>query len=445
MEFEIGTLSIILIVGLLALISIGVPMGFASGFMGAVLVFFYIGEHALGILLSRYYSLVVTYSFLSVPLFIFMASLLERSNIARDLYDALNAWLRKTRGGVGVVTAIMATIMAAMSGIIGGEIVLLGLIALPQMLRLKYDQDMSIGIICASGSLGTMIPPSIVLIIYGLTTETSITMLFQEAIVPGLMISGLIITYILIRTRMQPHLAPLSDEPALTLKEKMSYLPGLLPPIGIVIIVLGSIYSGMTGITEAAGMGVVATLIIIFARKELTWFLFKDALTRTFKASGTILTITFGATVLAGAYSLAGGPKYVAETILAYDLKPMYLIFMMQIMFLIMGAFMDWVGIVLLAMPVFLPIVIALGFDPIWSGILFCVNMQVSFLSRLKNETCIFTQNNIPDQIGSKPSAITIGKNTGIANNTIPTQSINAPMIKNIICIMKIKYIGFKS
>ena len=381
MEFEIGTLSIILIVGLLALISIGVPMGFASGFMGAVLVFLYIGDHALGILLSRYYSLVVTYSFLSVPLFIFMASLLERSNIARDLYDALNAWLRKTRGGVGVVTAIMATIMAAMSGIIGGEIVLLGLIALPQMLRLKYDQDMSIGIICASGSLGTMIPPSIVLIIYGLTTETSITMLFQEAIVPGLMISALIITYILIRTRLQPHLAPLSDEPPLTLKEKISYLPGLLPPIGIVIIVLGSIYSGITGITEAAGMGVVATLIIIFARKELTVFLFKDALTRTFKASGTILTITFGATVLAGAYSLAGGPKYVAETILAYDLKPIYLIFMMQLMFLVMGAFIDWVGIVLLAMPVFLPIVLALGFDPIWFGILFCVNMQVSFLS----------------------------------------------------------------
>jgi tripartite ATP-independent transporter DctM subunit len=381
MEFDIGTLSLIVIFGLLGLISIGVPLGFASGFMGAVVIFLNIGEHALGLLLSRYYSLVVTYSFLSVPLFIFMASLLERSGIARDLYDALNAWLRKTRGGVGVVTAIMATIMAAMSGIIGGEIVLLGLIALPQMLRLKYDQDMSIGIICASGSLGTMIPPSIVLIIYGLTTETSITMLFQEAIVPGLMISALIITYILVRTRLQPHLAPLSDEPALTFKEKMSYLPGLLPPIGIVVIVLGSIYSGITGITEAAGMGVVATLIIIFFRKELTWFLFKDALVRTFKATGTILTITFGATTLAGAYSLAGGPTYVAEMILSYDLKPMYLIFMMQIMFLILGAFMDWVGIVLLAMPVFLPIVLALGFDPIWFGILFCVNMQVSFLS----------------------------------------------------------------
>jgi len=378
---DIGILSIVVLTGLIALISIGVPLGFASGFMAAVIIIINVGEHALGILLARFYSLVVTYSFLSVPLFIFMASLLERSNIARDLYDALNAWLKKTRGGVGVVTAIMATIMAAMSGIIGGEIVLLGLIALPQMLRLKYDQDMSIGIICASGSLGTMIPPSIVLIIYGLTTATSITMLFQEAIVPGLMISGLIIAYILIRTRLQPHLAPISDEPALTVKEKLRYLPGFLAPLSIVIIVLGSIYSGITGITEAAGMGVVATTFIIYIRKELTWFLFKDALTRTFKATGTILTITFGATALAGAYSLAGGPTYVAEMILAYDLKPMYVIFMMQIMFLILGAFMDWVGIVLLAMPVFLPIVITLGFDPIWFGILFCVNMQVSFLS----------------------------------------------------------------
>ena len=378
---DIGTLSLIVLFGLLVLIAIGVPLGFASGVMGAVIVMVNIGPHALGILLSRFYSLLVTYSFLSVPLFIFMASLLERSNIAKDLYDALNAWLRKTRGGVGVVTAIMATIMAAMSGIIGGEIVLLGLIALPQMLRLKYDQDMSIGIICASGSLGTMIPPSIVLIIYGLTTETSITMLFQEAIVPGLMISGLIITYIIVRTRLQPHLAPISEEPGLTVKEKLKYLPGFLAPVAIVIIVLGSIYSGITGITEAAGMGVVATMFIIWIRKELTWFLFKDALTRTFKATGTIITITFGATVLAGAYSLAGGPTYVAEMILGYDLQPMVIIAMMMVIFLILGMFMDWVGIVLLIMPVFLPIVLALGFDPIWFGILFCVNMQVSFLS----------------------------------------------------------------
>jgi len=171
------------------------------------------------------------------------------------------------------------------------------------------------------------------------------------------------------------------DEPALTIKEKLKYLPGLLPPIIIAVVVLGSIYGGITGITEAAGVGCVATLFLIFLRKELSWFLFKDAMTRTFKATGTIITITFGATVLAGAYSLIGGPTYVANLILELDVSPMMIIFIMMLMFLILGAFMDWVGIVLLTMPVFLPIIIKLGFDPIWFGILFCVNMQVSFLS----------------------------------------------------------------
>ena len=378
----VGVISLIILFGLIGLIAIGIPLGFASGFLGAVIVMIKIGPNGLGILLARMYSLTITYSFLSVPLFIFMASLLERSNIARDLYDALNAWLKKTRGGVAVVTAIMATILAAMSGIIGGEIVLLGLIALPQMLRLKYNQDLAIGVICASGSLGTMIPPSIVLIIYGLSTSTSITLLFKEAFVPGLILSALIIAYIIIRTRLQPHLAPINeDEEGLTLMEKIKYIPGFLPPIAIAVVVLGSIYGGITGITEAAAMGCLATLFFILIRKELTWFLFKDAVTRTFKATGTIITITFGATVLAGAYSLVGGPTYVANSILGLDVPPMVVIFIMQLIFLVLGAFMDWVGIVLLTMPVFMPIVIKLGFDPVWFGILFCVNMQVSFLS----------------------------------------------------------------
>ena len=245
-----------------------------------------------------------------------------------------------------------------------------------------YNQDLAIGVVCASGSLGTMIPPSVVLIIYGLVTASSITVLFQEAIVPGLMISGLIIAYILIRTRLQPSLAPIDEnEPALTVKEKLKYLPGFIPPVILVAVVLGSIYAGITGITEAAGMGCVFTIIIIYFRKELSWFLLKDAITRTFKSTGTIITITFGATVLAGAYSLIGGPTYVAGSILGLDVSPMVVILIMMLIFLVLGAFMDWTGIVLLSMPVFLPIVIKLGYDPIWFGILFCINMQVSFLS----------------------------------------------------------------
>ena len=202
---DIGTISLVLLVGLLVLLAIGMPLGLASAVMAvAVLVMKFepaliadplsfgdglltrkFGTGPLNILAQKIYGLLTDYVLISIPLFIFMAALLERSGIAKSMYASLNVWLSGVRGGIAIVTSVMAVIMAAMSGIIGGEVVLLGLIALPQMLRLGYNQNLAIGTICASGSLGTMIPPSIVLIIYGLITETSIKALFTGAFVPG--------------------------------------------------------------------------------------------------------------------------------------------------------------------------------------------------------------------------------------------------------------------
>lgn len=217
---DIGTISLIVLIGMLVLLAIGMPLGFASGFLAVVvmvlkfgpeLLFGTFGTGPLNILAQRLYSITTNYVLVSVPLFIFMATLLERSGIARDMYSSLNIWMSRTRGGIAVVTAIMAIVMAAMSGIIGGEVVLLGLIALPQMLRLGYNQNLAIGTICASGSLGTMIPPSIVLIFYGLITETSIQALFQAAFLPGFLLAGSYIVYILVRTRLRPEEAPLPE------------------------------------------------------------------------------------------------------------------------------------------------------------------------------------------------------------------------------------------
>jgi TRAP-type mannitol/chloroaromatic compound transport system permease large subunit len=365
----------------------------------------------------------------------------------------------------------MAVIMAAMSGIIGGEVVLLGLIALPQMLRLGYNQNLAIGTICASGSLGTMIPPSIVLIIYGLITETSIKALFTGAFVPGLMLATMFILYIITRTQLNPEQAPLPEikpgDPqgaekwalfgaflsiitagfcfALLLRVVFftlagqntfeegvdaitygtpDYIPwfggltalslaliffvfgvararigwnmgkGLIAPIIVIGVVLGSIYGGISGITEAAGMGVVAVLIISVFRGEASFDLVWDSLMRTLKSTGTIIWVTIGAATLAGAYTIAGGPQYVAELIIGFDMPTMGIILMMMLILLFMGAFMDWVGIVLLIIPVFLPIVQRLPIEEIgligqleprhlsvWFGVLFCMNMQVSFLS----------------------------------------------------------------
>ena len=404
---DIGTLSLILLLAMLVLLAIGMPLGLASAFLavgvlvlrfGPDLLFRSFGTGPLNILAQRMYGLTTDYVLISIPLFIFMASLLERSGIAATMYNSLNLWLSRVRGGIAVITAVMAIIMAAMSGIIGGEVVLLGLIALPQMLRLGYDQNLAIGTICASGSLGTMIPPSIVLIIYGLITETSIQALFTAAFLPGFMLASFFIVYILVRTRLNPALAPLPEpEPGneVTMADKVRALPGLIAPLIVVGVVLGSIYGGVTGITEAAAMGVVAVAILTVIRGEMSWDLLREALMRTFKSTGTILWVTFGATMLAGAYSIAGGPTYVANLILGADLPAMGVILVMMVIFLFLGAFMDWVGIVLLVMPVFLPIVTALpveeigfigalptaGFVSVWFGVLFCMNMQVSFLS----------------------------------------------------------------
>tara|TARA_R110002124_G_scaffold74476_1_gene200010 strand:+ start:1134 stop:2720 length:1587 start_codon:yes stop_codon:yes gene_type:complete len=474
---DIGTISLILLFGMLFLLAIGMPLGFASGFLAVVvlvlkfgpeLLFSSFGTGPLNILAQRMYGLTTDYVLISVPLFILMASLLERSGIAKDMYSSLSVWLSRTRGGIAIVTSLMAVVMAAMSGIIGGEVVLLGLIALPQMLRLGYNQDLAIGTICASGSLGTMIPPSIVLIFYGLITETSIHALFKGAFVPGFILAACYILYIIVRTNLNPSLAPL-PEPSpedMTGRQKAIYGPALLAMLGIlglslmvvraiflnvidridedtgyistefiigasvviavlaafliffigkdntkkawengkgmvapllvVFVVLGSIYGGITGITEAAGMGSIAVLVLVIFRGEFSFALLRDALMRTFKSTGTIIWVTFGATALAGAYTIAGGPTYVASLIVGADLPTLGILMVMMLIFLFLGAFMDWVGIVLLVMPVFLPIVLKLPIDEIgllsplvtdprflsvWFGILFTVNMQVSFLS----------------------------------------------------------------
>ncbi|NNK14379.1 MAG: TRAP transporter large permease subunit, partial [Desulfofustis sp.] len=449
---DIGTISLILLIGMLTLLAIGMPLGFASGFLAVVVMvlkfeptlvtdpFIYgfdfaqwtvgsgvlsrsFGTGPMNILAQRLYGITTNYVLISVPLFIFMATLLERSGIARDMYSCLNMWMSRTRGGIAVVTALMAIVMAAMSGIIGGEVVLLGIIALPQMLRLGYNQNLAIGTICASGSLGTMIPPSIVLIFYGLITETSIHALFKAAFLPGFMLAGLYIIYILVRTRLNPELAPLPEPSpdAMTVKDKLIYGPtivtmlvgtgaaivglrwiyihvgsrfnpkmlddttalignsvlwvclaivalaavfilflvgvattkeawakskGMVAPLLIVFVVLGSIYGGITGITEAAAMGSLAVLTLIWIRKEFSFTLLREASMRTFKSTGTIIWVTLGATALAGAYTIAGGPAYVANLIVGYELPTLGVLLVMMVIFLFLGAFMDWTGIV---------------------------------------------------------------------------------------------------
>ena len=376
-------ISLLMVGAIAVLLAMGLPLAFVTG---AVAMAFAVGNFGLaGLFLieSRILSLVREFVLVAVPMFILMASVLERSGVARDLYRAMHIWAGGLRGGLAVQTMIVAVLMAAMTGIIGGEIILLGLVALPQMLRLNYDRGLAIGTICAGGSLGTMIPPSIVLIIYGLTAGVDIGRLFVATIVPGLLLATIYIGYIVVRCRLDPALGPPAppEERNLPRAEKVRLIGGLVLPLGVAGGVLGSIYLGIASVSEAAGMGAVGAILSAAARRELNWPMLRDALYQTMNTCGMLLWITFGATALIGVYNLMGGDAFVKSLVTGLPLPPLGIIAVMMAVLILLGLFMDWIGICLLTMPIFVPIVIALGYSPVWFGILFCMNMQISYLT----------------------------------------------------------------
>lgn len=369
--------------GMAVLLAIGLPLGFATGLVAVTTALLKFGPASLILIAQRIYGFMNEFSLVSVPMFILMASILERSGVATELFNAMRVWAGNLRGGLAIQTMVVATIMAAMTGIIGGEIVLLGLVALPQMLRLGYDRKLAIGTICAGGSLGSMIPPSLPLVIYGLTVNVSIGALFTAAFLPGLMLSCIYMIYIYVRCRLDPSLSPAASEEErnMPLVKKLGLLRGVALPILVAASVLGTIYLGIASVTEAAAMGVVGCILSAAVRRELTWPLLRDAAEQTMRTCGALLWLTFGASAMIGVYNLAGGPAFVKAMMTGTGLPPIVIVFTMMFILMILGCFMDWVGICLLTMPIFVPIVVSLGYSPVWFGILFCMNMQVSYLT----------------------------------------------------------------
>ena len=379
----IETASILLVGSIMLLILTGIPLAFVTGLIAIVFTIAWFGPMGVPLVSSRIYSFINEYVLVAIPMFVLMASVLDRSGMARDLYDAMRLVAGRLKGGVAVQTLVAAVFLAAISGIIGGEIVLLGLIALPQMLRLGYNRALAIGTVCAGGSLGTMIPPSIVLIVYGLTASVSIGDLFMATVTPGLMLASFYIIYILIRCYMAPEMGPpiSTEEMEISFTQKLKKLHGVIMPVGVAVTVLGSIYAGIASVTEAAVLGVVGVFLSAIIRRELTWELITGSLRQTLETCGMIIWIGLGAAALVGVYNLMGGNRFIESTILESGASPLVIVLIMMLILLVLGLFMDWIGIALLTMPIFVPIIIKLGMDPVWFGILFAMNMQVSYLS----------------------------------------------------------------
>ena len=376
---ETGTL--VLFAMLLGLLVTGIPLAFVTLLVTLIFALGWFGPNVVPLITSRVYSFVSSFVFVSVPMFVLMAAILDRSGIARDLFEAMRLIGGRIRGGVAVQTIFVAVILAAMSGIIGGEVVLLGLIALPQMLAQGYDRKLAIGVVCAGGSLGTMVPPSIVLIIYGLTANVSIGDLFTASFIPGFMLAMLYVGYVLMRAWLTPGAVPPTVSDPVPMSEKLRLLKGLFLPIVVVVMVLGSIYGGIASVTEASAVGVAGVLLSTIVRGEFTWGLLRDAAIQTLQTVGMIVWIGIGASALVGVFNLMGGIDFVSELITGISDNPTVIILFMMAILFVLGMFLDWVGIALLTMPIFVPIIVSLGYDPVWFGVLFAMNMQVSFLS----------------------------------------------------------------
>jgi len=381
MGIEVTTF--LMVAAMVLLMLTGLPLAFVTGAVAVGTTLLAFGPNALPLLASRSYSLVNQFAFVAVPMFVLMASILERSGVAKDLFRAMHVWAGRMPGGLAVQTLFVAVLMAAMMGIIGGEIVLLGMIALPQMLRLNYQKNLAIGTICAGGSLGTMIPPSIVLIMYGLTANVSIGDLFLASIGPGLLLALLYLSYIVTLSLLKPEYAPPApeEERNMPLKEKLRLLKGVILPLAVAAWVMISIYGGIASVSEAAGMGVLGAVVSAAIRRELTWELMRAALRQTMGTCGMLLWLTIGANALIGVFNLLGGTSFIQSSLAGLPLPPIGILLVLMAALIVLGMFMDWIGILLLTMPIFVPLIASLGFDPVWFGVLFCMNMQISYLT----------------------------------------------------------------
>ncbi|MCR4264649.1 TRAP transporter large permease subunit [Nitratireductor sp. ZSWI3] len=394
---EYGTLAMFAM--LFALLLLGIPLAYVTLLVALIFAVGWFGPASVPLITSRVYSFVSSFVFVSVPMFVLMAALLDRSGIARDLFDAMKLVGGRIRGAVAVQTIFVAVVLAAMSGIIGGEIVLLGLLALPQMLRLGYDRNLAIGVICAGGSLGTMIPPSIVLIIYGLTANVSIGDLFTSSFLPGFMLASFYVAYVLVRCWINPELAPPPEPDPRPLAERLHLLRGLILPIVVVAFVLGSIYGGIASVTEASAVGVAGVLLSTVVRGEFSLQMLKAASLQTLSTCGMIVWIGIGASALVGVFNLMGGIDFVSGLLTGVSDNPTIVILVMMAILFLLGMFLDWVGIALLTMPIFVPVVKDLGYDPVWFGVLFAMNMQVSFLTPPFGPAAFYLKSVAPKEI----------------------------------------------
>jgi tripartite ATP-independent transporter DctM subunit len=341
----------------------------------------------LDLFVNNAWGIFLNYTLVAIPLFIFMAQILDRSKVSEGLFDALYTVLGGLRGGLGLAVIVVSTVFAATTGIIGASVVAMGLMAGPALLRRGYDRGLGAGIVCSSGTLGILIPPSIMLVVYGGLTglkETSVGNLFAAAIVPGLLLSGMYMLYVAVRCGFNPKLGPPipKEERTATIGQKFAMTAkSFVPPFGLILVVMGTILAGIATPTEAAALGCVGAMVLALAYRKLSWDVISQAGLSTARTTAMIMALFIGGKLFSTVFLFIGGGDVVADALLGMDVSPYVVLAIMMAVVFFLGMFIDWAAILLVVVPIFTPIAMDLNFDPLWFAMLVCINLQTSFLT----------------------------------------------------------------
>ncbi len=418
------TLTILMFLGIFVGVFLGFPIAFTLGGLGLIFGIAGWGPQVYQLLAHRSYGLMTEYIYAALPLFIFMGVMLEKAGIAEMAYETMYKLLGKVKGGLALGTIVLSTIFAACTGIVGASVTTMGVIALPSMVNRGYDKSLATGVVGAGGTLGILIPPSIMLILYGPMAGVSVVELFAGAFIPGLLLAGLYFLYVLIRCQLQPEMGPAIP---LELREKIDILGAFktfAPFLFLILSVLGAIFFGITAPTEAAGFGALGSVFVAAGYRKLTWKTLYETCLTTLRVTSMILFVALGATLFTAVFFSIGGGRVITEFVTGLGLGGYGVLAVILFIVFLLGMFIDWVGILLIMTPIFVPILKIYGFNPLWTGMLIMVVLQTSFLTPPFAYSLFYIR-------GIAPKGVTLGH---IYRGVIPFVALQ--IVALVLCIL---------
>jgi tripartite ATP-independent transporter DctM subunit len=379
---EVELITILMFVTMIVLLVTGLPIAFCLGATGIIFALFLWGPNALGLVSKNMFGMMTELTLIAIPLFVFMAYMLEHSGIGENLYDAMYKWMGPLKGGLAMGTVVICAVIAAMSGLSATGTLSMGVVSLPAMLKRKYNKRIAVGCILAGGALGALIPPSVPMVVYCLLAGISIGQLFLSGILPGLLLTFLFVAYIGIRSYTEPHMGPaLPPEERASWREKLISLRMVILPVLLIIAVLGSIFAGIATPTEAAAVGAMGSIVCAAINRRITWTRIRLTALGTLKITGMLMWIMTAAAVFTAVYTGLGATQFINDTVKSLHVSPIGVIIGMQFTIFVLGCIMDPNGIMLITVPIYAPIAAGLGFDPVWFGLLTIMNIECAYLT----------------------------------------------------------------